>query len=147
MQNDGKIPDTTIKGATYVNCDKPEVCEAGAHRSYRMQAVVRAYRVKGSHKIIIQTEVDPKPRPISKDKKDVVFHTRAFEALPGSKSQWGPDKAGGNGTLGMLGPVIVGNPGERVHLFVMNNLDDTSALGSGAPSKKDYYDRMDVSMG
>ena len=128
-----------------MDCSKPEVCEEGATRSYRMQAVVRAYRVKGSHKIIVQTDDHPERHPISKHGKDVVFHTRAFETLPGSKSQWGLAKVGGDGTLGMLGPAIVGNTGDRVHLFVKNNLDDTSALGPGLPTKERYHWRMNLS--
>ena len=44
--------------------------------------------------------------------------------MPESPSEWGPDEAGGDGTLGMLGPAIVANPGEKVHLFVKNNLGE-----------------------
>ena len=144
LEEGDEIPDTTIEGATYVNCGEPEKCEAGADRSYRLQAVVRAYRVPGSKNILVARE-NQAPAPIHSQGKDVIFHTRAFEAMPGSKSAWGPDKAGGNGTLGMLGPAIVANPGERMHLFVMNNLADTAEIGPILPTKQRYYERMEAS--
>lgn len=54
--------------------------------------------------------------------RDVSFLTRSLEAMPCSPSEWGPDYAGGDGTIGVLGPAIVANPGEKVHIFVKNNL-------------------------
>jgi len=126
------IPNTTIPGAGYLSCEEAAKCLEGGDRQYMIQAVVRAYVVPGSGKII------PSDSNISLG-EDVVFHTRTFEAMPGSPSEWGPDKAGGNGTAGLIGPAIVANPGDTVHIFVKNNLGDTSALGPAVPTAQDFW--------
>lgn len=138
--SDSPVPDTTIKDAGYVDCNKPELCEAGADRSYSIQAVVRAYTVAGSGNIIRRDD----GKPISKNGTDVIFHTRTFEALPGSTAKWGPDTAGGDGTLGMAGPAIVAKPGQKLSLFVRNNLGVNENLGVDVLSAQDYFDRMEV---
>jgi len=49
-QVDG-IPDTTIPGAGYIDCNQASVCMEGGDRQYMMQAVVRSYLIPGSGKI------------------------------------------------------------------------------------------------
>lgn len=125
-------PDTVIPGAGYIDCEQATQCLEGGDRQYMMQAVVRSYVVKGSANI--QASGSSTPFGV-----DASFHTRTFEAIPGSPSEWGPDEAGGDGTLGLLGPAFVANPGETVHIFVKNNLADTSALGPFVPTALDYW--------
>lgn len=127
------FPDTEIPESGYVDCGNPNVCLDGGDVKYMMQAVVREYTVKGSGNI-----------PASAPTPDVKFQTRSFEAMPGeNQSEWGPPEAGGDGTAGLLGPAIVANPGDKVHIFVKNNLNDTSALQPAVPtfnsSAEDYW--------
>jgi hypothetical protein len=130
-------PDTAIPGAGYVPCDQADVCLEGGDRQYMVQAAVRSYVVLGSSKIQRSNSATP-------NQADYAFHTRTFEGMPESPSKFGPDAAGGDGTLGLLGPAIVANPGERVHIFVKNNLADTSALGPNVPTPLDFWSVPDV---
>jgi hypothetical protein len=125
-------PDTAIPGAGYVPCDQADVCLEGGDRQYMIQAAVRSYVVPGSSQIQRSNSATP-------NQADYAFHTRTFEGMPESPSKFGPDAAGGDGTLGLLGPAIVANPGERVHIFVKNNLADTSALGPNVPTPLDFW--------
>jgi hypothetical protein len=125
------IPNTTTPGAGYIDCSQASVCLEGGDVQYMVHAVVRSYPIKGSGKILNKDGV-----PLG---KDVKFETRTFEGMPGSPSAWGPTKAGGDGTGGLLGPAIVAKPGDKVYIFVKNNLGDTSALGPAVPTAKEYW--------
>lgn len=131
------IPDTTIPGAGYVSCDQASVCLEGGDRQYKIQGVVRAIRVPGSAKIVENTGMAGGMGHTMGT--DVLFHTRTFEGMPDTPSEWGPDAVGGDGTNGLLGPAIVANPGDKVHVFVQNNLGDRNDLGPDIPNALDFW--------
>ena len=130
------IPDTTIPDAGYISCDAAEQCLAGGNVQYMIQAVVRTFRIPGSGKIL-------KPGCKEPYGEDIYFQTRTFEAIPGSPSPWGPDAAGGDGTAGLLGPALLANPGDKVHVFVANNLGTGNGLGPDVPTAQDFWDRIE----
>lgn len=135
---DRPVPDTVIPGADYIPCDQASVCLEGADRQYKIQAVVRAIRVPGSAKIIPNAGMSGGSHAMALG-TDVLFHTRTFEGMPDTPSAWGPDATGGDGTQGLLGPTIVANPGEKVHIFVQNNLGDQTDLGPAVPTPLEFW--------
>jgi hypothetical protein len=126
------IPDTKTPNAGYIDCDQARMCLEGGDVQYMLQAVVRSYTVTGSGKILLKKGGDPLG-------KDVKFETRTFEGMSGSPSAWGPIRAGGDGTGGLLGPAIVAKPGDKVYIFVKNSLANTSALGPAVPTAQEYW--------
>lgn len=88
------------------------------------QGAVRSYTVRGSRQVLLS----PTQRL---SLSDLTFLTRSFEAIPGMpNSPFGPAAAGGDGTEGVLGPALLVQPGQRMSIFLQNNLHNTSALGT-----------------
>jgi len=120
----GQIDSTEIPGAGYVNCDQEAMdqCTAGADVKYYLEAVVRKYTIPNSRNIQFNGD--------SHD-HDITFTTRALEAIRDQpNSPFGEDKAGGDGSSGILGPALLVNPGQKMYVFVKNNLGpDTTAQG------------------
>ena len=129
----GHIPNTETPGAGYVDCDQAAQCLDGGDVQYMVQAVVRTIKVPGSGKIGI-------PMTMENFGEDLLFHTRTFEGMPESPSAFGPDKAGGDGRNGLLGPALMAKPGQTMKLFVKNNFVDAQAyMGPDLDSAEDYW--------
>ncbi|KAL3906759.1 MAG: hypothetical protein SGILL_009143, partial [Bacillariaceae sp.] len=127
------IPNTETEGAGYMDCDQAAQCLEGGDVQYMVQGVVRTITVPGSGKIINPATMEPFG-------KDLVFHTRTFEGMSDSPSSFGPTKAGGDGTSGLLGPAFQANPGQTMKLFVKNNFAEAQVyMGPDLDSAEDYW--------
>ena len=114
------------------------VCAVGSDVNYYLQGSVAAYTIGGSRKIRTG-------RSSYISNADVTFHTRTFMPIPGTtNSPFGPAKAGGDGTTGVLGPALKVQPGQTMSLLLKNAISDVAVLDGPLPySEEAAYLRME----
>lgn len=146
-------PKTDVSNSGFMDCTQPELC-MGADRNYFIQAVVRKYTIKGSHRIaktkyqnnnILNGELKRFWDEKSISNVDVTFYTRTFEYLPvnGTAKNSRFCAAGGDGTASTLGPCLETRPGETLNMFIMNNIrKGPILLNQPVPTKKGYQAKM-----